>query len=156
MFRSLSFFCVPCVPPPVRYHMYYKIRTLFGIVCTHCQVEKFVESYGEEVTVPPNVPRWLWGGDRAHWHPTIRIRCGARTFLFFFSLFLGVFVCMIVYFHFIHFSRNCDTTLTLSRPPPVAGISRRLRCSSRTLSRHKKRSGEWVDFFSAMCTRRSR
>ncbi|CAM9274729.1 unnamed protein product [Pylaiella littoralis] len=38
------------------------------------EVEKFVESYGEEVTVPPNVPRWLWGGDRAHWHPTIRIR----------------------------------------------------------------------------------
>ncbi len=39
------------------------------------QVEKFVESYGEEVTVPPNVPSWLWGGDRAHWHPNIRVRC---------------------------------------------------------------------------------
>eukprot|EP00752_Nemacystus_decipiens_P009483 g8479.t1 len=38
------------------------------------EVEKFVDSFGEEVTVPQSVPGWLWGGDRAHWHPTIRIR----------------------------------------------------------------------------------
>ena len=38
-----------------------------------------MDSYGEEVTVPPNVPGWLWGGDRAHWHPNIRVRC-AETF----------------------------------------------------------------------------
>ncbi|CAM9466464.1 unnamed protein product [Ectocarpus sp. 6 AP-2014] len=46
----------------------------FSGVLPSREVEKFVESYGEEVTVPANVPRWLWGGDRAHWHPCIRIR----------------------------------------------------------------------------------
>lgn len=44
------------------------------------QVEKFVESFGEEVTVPQSVPRWLWGGDRAHWHPTIRVRYDETDF----------------------------------------------------------------------------
>ncbi|CAM9871500.1 unnamed protein product [Ascophyllum nodosum] len=37
-------------------------------------VKKFVDGFRDEITVPENVPRWLWGGDRAHWHPTIRIR----------------------------------------------------------------------------------
>ncbi|CAB1098566.1 unnamed protein product [Ectocarpus sp. CCAP 1310/34] len=46
----------------------------FSGVLPSREVEKFVESYGEEVTIPANVPRWLWGGDRAHWHPCIRIR----------------------------------------------------------------------------------
>eukprot|EP00903_Cladosiphon_okamuranus_P006671 g6513.t1 len=46
----------------------------FSCVLPPPEVEKFVESFGEEVTIPQSVPRWLWGGDRAHWHPTIRVR----------------------------------------------------------------------------------
>ncbi|CAM9649677.1 unnamed protein product, partial [Scytosiphon promiscuus] len=48
--------------------------TRFSGVLPTREVEKFVEGFGDEVTIPANVPRWLWGGDRAHWHPAIRIR----------------------------------------------------------------------------------
>lgn len=38
------------------------------------EVEKFADGFGDEVTIPARIPRWLWGGDRTHRHPGIRLR----------------------------------------------------------------------------------
>eukprot|EP00455_Lapot_gusevi_P010791 TRINITY_DN14921_c0_g2_i2.p1 TRINITY_DN14921_c0_g2~~TRINITY_DN14921_c0_g2_i2.p1 ORF type:complete len:187 (+),score=21.80 TRINITY_DN14921_c0_g2_i2:279-839(+) len=35
---------------------------------------QFVESFKEEIMIPPAIPRWLWGGQRIPRHPTMRIR----------------------------------------------------------------------------------
>ncbi|CAM9536313.1 unnamed protein product [Chrysoparadoxa australica] len=37
-------------------------------------MEKFMQDFNEEVVIGPQVPSWLWSGNRAHHHPSIKVR----------------------------------------------------------------------------------
>ncbi|CAM9141010.1 unnamed protein product [Phaeothamnion confervicola] len=56
-------------------------QALVAEFCRACRVdalekhiEKFILDFSEEVVIGPELPPWLWGGQRGHFHPTIKVR----------------------------------------------------------------------------------